>query len=187
MNKHTIDQLLISAEVFHYARKHRGRTFMVLLEDSNKLEEMIEDLRILDLANIHLDFAVLSCQMGSLYQEIFTHYGAGTMFSDKEVSKLRKARPEDTMDIFWLMKPYIANGLLLPVTDDEILATIESYFVLTADRAIVACAKLIDFGNACEFAKLCALPRYRGRGRACSLVGRLIKNAAARKRTTYLL
>jgi len=129
-----------------------------------------------------LDFVVLSCQMGSLYQEIFTHYGAGTMFSDKEVSKLRKARPEDTMDIFWLMKPYIANGLLLPVTDDEILAAIESYFVLSVDNAIVACAKLTDFGNACEFAKLCALPRYRGRGRARSLVSRLIKNAAARKK-----
>lgn len=130
----------------------------------------------------HFDVVILDYATGSLFQEIFTHKGRGTLFSNEYSTAIRRAKLEDVFDISRLLRPYINSGTVRPVTDDQIAEHISDYFVFTINSAIVASAQLADYGEADALAKICTLPRYRGKGRAKQLARKLIEEAKARQK-----
>jgi N-acetylglutamate synthase-like GNAT family acetyltransferase len=125
---------------------------------------------------------VLSANSGELFREVFTHRGAGTLFSKAYQNVMRRATGSDVRDIFFLMKPYLASGIILTVSPEEILRDIDSYVVYTVDNQIVASARCQEFGSAIELGKLCTLPRYQGRGRARELAVRITELAREQKK-----
>lgn len=128
-----------------------------------------------------IDLVLLQGSSGSLFQEIFTHRGKGTLFTKDYANIVRRGRLSDVTEIALLMRPYIASGSILPVDEEDLAREIESYFVYTVNGAIVATAKLADYGGAAELAKMCTLPRFQGRGRARRLAEMMIEEARARK------
>ncbi|MFN8392726.1 MAG: GNAT family N-acetyltransferase [Bdellovibrionota bacterium] len=126
-----------------------------------------------------IEIALLEGKSGNLFQEIFSHIGKGTLFTEDYPNVIRRAELADVIDIAVLMKPSVAAGVILPVPEDEIAAHIESFFVYTVNGAIVASARLADYGEGCELAKFSTLPRFQGKGRARQLAIEMIE--AARK------
>ena len=126
-----------------------------------------------------IEIVLLEGKSGSLFQEIFTHRGKGTLFTEDYPNIIRRAVLSDVTDLSLLMKPSIAEGVILPVTEDQIAEQIDTYFVYTVNGAIAASARLADFDEACELAKFCTLPRFQGKGRARQLAIEMID--AARK------
>lgn len=124
-----------------------------------------------------VDLVILKAARGELFREIFTHAGAGTLISQRYQNEFRQAVEGDVKSIFFLMRPYLQRGIILPVTADELKADIGSYYVFAVNGQIVACATAVDHGEAIELGKLCALPRYQGGGRARELVNGIIEMA----------
>jgi N-acetylglutamate synthase-like GNAT family acetyltransferase len=76
-----------------------------------------------------------------------------------------------------IMHPYIVEGALTPVAEVELLQMIRCFMVYSVNGVIVCAAALRDFGDMCEVAKLCTLPRFQARGRARDLVLALVDRA----------
>lgn len=125
-----------------------------------------------------IEIALLEGKSGALFQEIFTHRGKGTLFTEDYPNIVRRGELQDVTDISLLMKPSIAAGTILPVSEDSIAEHIESYFVYTVNGAIVASARLVEYGEACELAKFSTLPRFQGKGRARVLALKMIDEAS---------
>lgn len=121
-----------------------------------------------------LEIVILPGKRGALYQEIFTHRGKGTLFTNEYPNIIRQARVSDVDDIMMLMRPYVMEGSVLPVPEDEIEAEIDSYYVYTVNNVVVATARLKGYGSSAELGKFCTLPRYQGRGRARELANHLV-------------
>lgn len=124
-----------------------------------------------------VDLVLVEARRGAIYQEVFTHAGSGTLFTREYPNILRSAHERDVRDIMALMQPYIAEGSLKRVREDELLGMIPSFMVYAVNDQIVAAAALIDYGDACELGKLCTLPRFQARGRARALVRALLDEA----------
>ncbi|NLF25849.1 MAG: GNAT family N-acetyltransferase [Deltaproteobacteria bacterium] len=129
------------------------------------------------LAASSVDLVLTEARHGALFQEIFTHSGSGTLFSIHHQDACRAAVLSDVRDISLLMTPYIQSGAVLPVSEDQIASEIENYHLAVVNGQIVATAKLSTYGESAEIAKLCTLPRYRGRGRARELVQQIAESA----------
>lgn len=124
-----------------------------------------------------LEVVIIGANKGSLYQEIFTHQGCGTLFSQDYPNVIRKAVREDTHRISLLMKPAVEDRLVLPLSEDEIANSVEHYSVYTVNGEIVAAARLTEYGSMVEMGKFSTLPRFRGRGRAHELAVHLLEEA----------
>ncbi len=153
-----------------------------LLLSNQEIDFSPQLLAVLHQANkdYGLEIVILDGAPGSLFQEIFTHRGRGTLLTDDYPNVIRQARLSDVFEISRLLKPSIDSGLILPVTEDEIAESIDHYHVFTVNSAIVAAAQLADYGQACALAKFCTLPRYQGKGRARELAAHLIEAAKQR-------
>jgi N-acetylglutamate synthase-like GNAT family acetyltransferase len=130
----------------------------------------------------NVDIILIEARRGAIYEEVFTHGGAGTLFTCEYPNILRAATEADVRDIMALMQPYISDGSLKPMTEDDLLQIIRHFMVYSVNDQIVAAASLVDFGNSCEVAKLCTLPRFQARGRARALVRSLLEEAQKRGR-----
>ena len=128
---------------------------------------------------ISAEVVMLCAKPGSLYEEIFTHQGKGTLLTSDYPNELRAAELSDAHEIALLMRPYIRSGAVLPLDEDHIAAEIGNYSLHTVNQQIVAIAKLSEYGEAAEIGKIVTLPRYQGQGRARELINLLI--ATARK------
>lgn len=126
------------------------------------------------------DLILLEAKAGALFQEIFTHRGAGTLISEDYPNVFRKAELSDVLDISFIVNPYIKKGTILPVSEDDIAANIDNYYVFTVNNQIVATGMLAEYENAYEIGKICTLPRYQRRGRAKSLVQNMTEMARQR-------
>jgi len=130
---------------------------------------------------IGADIIILEEKAGILFQEIFTHRGAGTLLSHDYPNKFRQAIPTDVADIALLMKPYIKQGSILPVSELQIFDELKNYYVYTVNDQVVASAKLTPFGDAGEIGKICTLPRYQRKGRARAITEKIIEVARKKK------
>ncbi|MCP4295701.1 MAG: GNAT family N-acetyltransferase [Proteobacteria bacterium] len=139
--------------------------------DAKRLELIIKNS-----ADTGVETVLLQGKSGSLFQEIFTHRGAGTLFTSDYPNVIRKGEISDAMDLLLMMKPYVQSNIILSMSEDELAETIESYFVYSVNNSIVASARIIDFGESCELAKFCTMPRYQGRGRATQLAIEMINS-----------
>lgn len=149
-----------------------------------------ERLRFIQTQNIErgIEIILLEGSSGSLFREIFTHRGAGTLFTQDYPNIVRKGELKDVTDISLLMKPYVASGEILPISEDEIALNIDSFFVFEINGAIVACSKIVDYDDEAELGKFCTLPRFQGKGRARKLAQRLIEEAKSQnKKSVFAL
>jgi N-acetylglutamate synthase-like GNAT family acetyltransferase len=135
-----------------------------------------------------VEIVTVESKRGSIFREVFTHSGSGTLFTSEFPNVLRTAEESDVMDILAIMQPYVRAGTLKKLTEDELLSSIRSFTVYTVNDQIVALAALIDYEDCYELAKLCTLPRYQARGRARNLVIELQKKCReAGKRGLFAL
>ena len=125
-----------------------------------------------------IEIVILAGKSGSLFEEIFTHRGSGTLLTDDYPNLIRQGREDDLTDLLMLIKHEMQQGSILPVSEEAIANNIHNYFVYTVNDSIVASATLVDYGTTAELAKFCTLPRYQGKGRAKQLALQMIEKAA---------
>ena len=125
----------------------------------------------------NIEFSLLKCERGSLFQEIFSHEGHGTLITDKYSINIRQAKESDIISIHRMLKPSIDNGWVLEISEDKIADLIKQFYVYTINTKVVAAAMIQDYDDAVELAKFCTIPRFQGRGGARKLANRLIKEA----------
>jgi len=124
-----------------------------------------------------IDIVIVEARRGAIYEEVFTHAGSGTLLTREYPNILRPAHEGDVRDIMALMQPYIAEGSLKVMSEQELLDSIRAFSVYSINGQIVAAAALIDYGEDAELAKLCTLPRFQARGRAQALVRSILQRA----------
>ncbi len=145
--------------------------------ESVRLRTMIAEAR-----RSGIEIIILEAKSGTLYEEIFTHRGSGTLLTDDYPNVIRQGRDGDLTDLLMLIRHDMQQGSILPISEESIAANIENYFVYTVNAAIVASATLVDYGECAELAKFCTLPRYQGKGRARQLAVQMIEKAAELKK-----
>jgi amino-acid N-acetyltransferase len=160
------------------------------LDSAAELNIPADRLRFLiDQQELHnVDLVLVEARRGAIYEEVFTHAGSGTLFTRDYPNILRQAHEKDVRDIMALMHPYIAEGTLKAISEEDLLALIPSFTVYSVNDQIIAAAALIDYGDSCELAKLCTLPRFQARGRARALVRAVLARAKqAGKKSVFAL
>jgi N-acetylglutamate synthase-like GNAT family acetyltransferase len=127
------------------------------------------------------DIVVVEGRRSYLFREVFTHDGAGMLFTRVKPSRIRPAEVKDVTDIALLLTPEIEEGRILQIDENEIERDIGHYQVYEIDGLLVGAARLKLFGRWAELAQFATLPRYRGKGRARELALKLIEQAIALK------
>jgi len=127
------------------------------------------------------DIVVVDGRRSFLFREVFTHDGAGLLFTRVKPSRVRPAEVKDVTDIALLLTPEIEKGRILPIDENEIEREIGFYQVYEIDGLLVGLARLKLFGTWAELAQFATLSRYRGKGRALELALKLIDQAVALK------
>lgn len=127
------------------------------------------------------DIVVVEGRRSYLFREVFTHDGAGLLFTRVKPSRVRPAEVKDVTDIALLLTPEIEKGRILHSDDNEIERDIQFYQVYEIDGLLVGLARLKLYGRWAELAQFATLSRYRGKGRARELALRLIDQACALK------
>jgi len=138
----------------------------------DSLEHIIESQQ-----KFGFEIILLDNDPGSLFEEIFTHRGRGTLFTENYPNIIRKAEPKDIQDILLILRSYFEDGKIVLIDEESISKSIADFFVYTVNGAIVATTKLTDFGESAELAKFATLPRYQGKGRARELARHMIEVA----------
>jgi N-acetylglutamate synthase-like GNAT family acetyltransferase len=122
---------------------------------------------------------VLDGAPGCLFEELFTHHGAGTLIGDSLIEQVRHGVPADAAEIFLLLRADIERGVIRPVDEFEVARTVNEHLVYTIDGVVVATARLAPWGRWAELSRFATRPRYRGRGRARTLGRALVDYASA--------
>lgn len=118
---------------------------------------------------------------GSLFRELFTRDGCGTMITSDGYDGLRRAGPDDLLGLEQLIRPLEAQGALVPRARDQLEQDVESYTVIERDGLIVACAAMFKHENSCELACLATHQDYRNAGHAEQLLKHLEQQAKAQR------
>jgi N-acetylglutamate synthase-like GNAT family acetyltransferase len=124
---------------------------------------------------------LLPGETGCIFEELFTHHGAGTLIGDPVAEGVRPAGLADVDDVRLLLRGEMSRGVIRPVTDEDLQRTIGEHVVYTIDGVVVGTARLAPWGEeAAELARFATLPRYRGRGRARVICLDLVERARTR-------
>jgi N-acetylglutamate synthase-like GNAT family acetyltransferase len=123
---------------------------------------------------------LLPGETGCIFEELFTHHGAGTLIGDPVAEGVRPATLADVDDVRLLLRAEMARGVIRPVSDEDLVRTITDHVVYTIDGVVVGTARLAPWGDSAELARFATLPRYRGRGRARTICHALIERASGR-------
>ncbi len=130
-----------------------------------------------------IEIVLVEARAGASYEEVFTHSGSGTLFTRDYPNELRQATEEDVRDIVAMMAPYVQEGSLRPVSEQQLLELIPSFLIYSVNGQIVAAAAVLDYTDSYEIGKLCTLPRYQARGRARDLVRAVLNRARDQGKT----
>ena len=122
------------------------------------------------------NIVLLKAEPGELFKEVFTHVGSGTLIASDYEIKFEKASLQHASDIYYLILSYVVERIMLPVSREEILRSIDNFYILSIDDSVVASLLIKPYGKACELAKLCTLPRYRKLGLAKNLIAQVIES-----------
>jgi len=121
---------------------------------------------------------LLDAAPGVLFEELFTHHGAGVLIGDALPEAIRPADFHDVADVYLLLQAEMGRGHMLPVDERAVARTIHEHLVHTIDGLVVGTARLAPCGDWAELSRFAARPRYRGRGRARALGEALIARGA---------
>ncbi|POO00701.1 Acetylglutamate kinase argB [Trema orientale] len=118
---------------------------------------------------------------GVLLLELFTRDGMGTMVASDLYEGTRMARVTDLSGIREIIQPLEASGTLVRRTDEELLATLDSFVVVEREGQIIACAALFPFlEDKCgEVAAIAVSPECRGEGQGDKLLDYIEKKASS--------
>ncbi|XP_062101793.1 probable amino-acid acetyltransferase NAGS2, chloroplastic isoform X1 [Humulus lupulus] len=118
---------------------------------------------------------------GVLLLELFTRDGMGTMVASDLYEGTRMARVTDLSGIREIIEPLEASGTLVRRTDEELLATLDSFVVVEREGQIIACAALFPFlEEKCgEVAAIAVSPKCRGEGQGDKLLDYIEKKASS--------
>ena len=119
---------------------------------------------------------------GRICQEVFTHEGAGILFSKIGHTQIRQAELRDINDIALQLRPQIEAGRILPVEESTIAQNLENFWVYEIDGQVVAVMRLKEFDDWVEIATGATLFRDRKFGRAGELLAHLLAEAKRRKK-----
>ncbi|MBK9576110.1 MAG: amino-acid N-acetyltransferase [Fibrobacterota bacterium] len=115
---------------------------------------------------------------GALLREIFSQDGQGTMVFANEYDHIRRAEVRDVPDILRIQEPYVAQGVLLPRTAEQIEAKIGDYVVHEADGFIQGSAALHPFPDgSAEVAAVAVAEHVRRFGVGRKIVQFLLQKA----------
>jgi N-acetylglutamate synthase-like GNAT family acetyltransferase len=132
------------------------------------------------------EITYLTGKPGNLCQELFTHEGVGILFTHSDESVVRRAELRDVSDIMIQLRPAIAEGRILPVTENDIAEHIEDFWVYVVDDRIVSCMRAKHWDGWVELATGATVVRERSRGRAGGLMHRVIAELERDERVTGL-
>lgn len=128
------------------------------------------------------EIAYLVGKPGRICQEVFTHEGAGILFSKIEHTQIRQAELRDIGDIVLQLRPQIEAGRILPVEENTITQNIENFWVYEIDGQVVSVMRLKEYDDWVEIATGATLFRDRKLGRATELFMHLLEEAKKRKK-----
>lgn len=126
------------------------------------------------------EIAFLVGKPGVLCQEVFTHEGAGILFSKILHSEIRQAELRDICDIAFQIRPQIESGHILPVEENTITQNLHNFWVYEVDGQIVSIMRLKEFGDWAEIATGSTIFRDRKYGRASELFMHIFAEAKKR-------
>lgn len=107
---------------------------------------------------------------GSLFRELFTRDGCGTMITTDGYDGLRRAVADDLPGLEQLIRPLENQGALVPRAREQLEQDLEHYVVIERDGLIVACAALFVHDHIAELASLATHTDYRNAGHAEQLL-----------------
>lgn len=84
-------------------------------------------------------------QRGVLVDELFSEEGVGTMVHTDSYREIRPLSEEDIPELLSMIARSVVNAKLVDRTYEDILARIDSYYVLTLDESIVGCVALYPY------------------------------------------
>ncbi len=154
-----------------YDRLHE--TKMGKFEDSFRFVQSLLESNIAEVA-------FLVGKSGVLCQEVFTHEGAGILFSKIVHSEIRQAELHDIIDIAFQIRPQIESGRILPVSEDYIAQNLHNFWVYEIDGQIVSVMCLKEYGDWAEIATGSTIFRDRKYGRASELFTHLLEETKKR-------
>jgi N-acetylglutamate synthase-like GNAT family acetyltransferase len=123
---------------------------------------------------------------GNLCQELFTHEGLGILFCRSDESVIRRAELRDVTDIMIQLRPAIAEGRILLLTENDIAEHIDEFWVHVVDDRVVSTVRAKHWGDWVELATGSTIIRERNRGRASSLMMRAIEELERDERVVGL-
>ena len=101
------------------------------------LDKVVESLKNSDACTQQLLFPItieLQTTQSVILKEIFSNTGVGTMIHSNAYEKIRPMRVEDITDVLKIMKPYIADGILVNRTEEKFKETLEDFVVYEIDK-----------------------------------------------------
>ena len=117
---------------------------------------------------------------GVLLTEIFSDLGSGTMIYTNNYGKIRAMEQTDIPSVLGVMRPFVANGKLLPRTEADVAARLEDFYVYDFDGGVRACASLHKYSDGqFEIAAVAVDEAYSHIGIGPKLVENLVQKAKA--------
>lgn len=165
-----------------------GRIFRMLPNVATELAAMNSDKP----GRVNLDNAAEACragiershildgsQSGILLKEIFSNLGAGTMVFAEVYERIRPMKSSDVSSILEIMKPLVAQGILVRRSREELVEKQSDYWVYAMDGVAHGCAALhIHDEQSAEIAGVAVDPRYTQLGIGRKLIAKLLEEAA---------
>lgn len=139
----------------------------------------------------YLAFALTACRKGierahvvdgrmegAILREIFSNLGVGTMILGNDYESIRPMQADDIGDVLRLMRPLMAEGILVQRTNSELMARQADYAVYAIDDVVHACGALHDFGDGQgEIAAIATNPVYSHLSMGRKIVSYLLEKA----------
>ncbi len=116
---------------------------------------------------------------GVILKEIFSNTGVGTMIHSNAYDKIRPMTVGDIPDVIKIMKPYIAEGILIERTEDQFRDQLPDFVVYEIDKKIHACGALhIKEHHTGEIAGIASDPSLTSMGSGKVIMEYLISKGA---------
>lgn|GEM_PF-5792647 len=116
-----------------------------------------------------IEFILISSHTGGVFNELFTHSGAGALITNKKII-YRNALVSDADEIKLLLSPYVYSKQVLEMPEKEILNNISNFYLETYNDQIISMCLIKKYTQSVEIGKLCTIPRYQGQGKAVNMI-----------------
>lgn len=115
---------------------------------------------------------------GVILKEIFSNAGVGTMIHANVYQSIRPMGQEDIPDVLRIMQLWIARGVLVKRSEEELLNRSEDYVVYESDGSIRGCGAMHIYQNhLAEIAGLAVEPHFARQGIGRRIAAYLIQRA----------